>query len=170
MFAYSTSPNAIRSEQFKHVGMALFLIFLDQFANLWIGLIAFSPQQPAPSEWNNAVFDCSNRAGDDHRRRSALTHRCNEYGRTKHCAPFDNFECRGESMIFDPRRNKSTVSFTLRMIRRRWRIDALVGRESGDDFTTVATFALFGLALSLLAMGKGGLIYPEYMTNLLLLF
>jgi hypothetical protein len=73
-------------------------------------------------------------------------------------------------MVFDPRRNKASVSFTLRMIRRRWRIVALVGRESGDDFTTVATFALLGLALSLLAMGKGGLLYPEYMTNLLLLF
>jgi len=96
--------------------------------------------------------------------------RCNEYDRTKRCAPFGDFECRGESMVFDPRRNKASVSFTLRMIQRRWRIVALVGRESGDDFTTVATFALLGLALSLLAMGKGGLLDPEYMTNLLLLF
>jgi hypothetical protein len=73
-------------------------------------------------------------------------------------------------MVFDPRRNKAPVSFALRMIRRRWRIEALVDRESGDDFTTVTTFALLGLALSLLAMGKGGLLSPEYMTNLLLLF
>jgi len=52
----------------------------------------------------------------------------------------------------------------------RKRIEALVGRESGDDFTTVAMFALFGLTLSFLAMGKGGLLDPEYMTNLLLVF
>ena len=45
-------------------------------------------------------------------------------------------------------------------------MDALIG----DDFTTVATFALFGLAISLLAMGKGGLLDPEYFSNLLLLF
>jgi hypothetical protein len=73
-------------------------------------------------------------------------------------------------MAFHHRRNKAAVLVALRMIRRRWRVDALVGRESGDDFTTVATFALLGLALSLLAMGKGGLLSPEYMTNLLLLF
>jgi hypothetical protein len=73
-------------------------------------------------------------------------------------------------MVSHRRRNKAPVSVALRMVRRRCRIDALVGRESGDDFTTVATFALLGLALSLLAMGKGGLLEPEYMTNLLLLF
>jgi hypothetical protein len=73
-------------------------------------------------------------------------------------------------MIFDPRRNKAPVSFALPKMRKKWRIEALVGRESGNDFTTVALFALFGLALSFLAMGKGGLLDPEYMTNLLLLF
>jgi hypothetical protein len=85
-------------------------------------------------------------------------------------APFGDFECRGESMVFDPRRNKAPVSFALPKMRKKWRIEALVGRESGNDFITVATFALLGLALSLLAMGKGGLLYPECLTNLLLLF
>jgi hypothetical protein len=73
-------------------------------------------------------------------------------------------------MVLDPRRNKAPVSFALSKMRKRSRIEALVGRETGGDFTTVATFALLGLALSLLAMGKGGLLSPEYLTNLLLLF
>jgi hypothetical protein len=34
----------------------------------------------------------------------------------------------------------------------------------------VVTFALLGLALSLLAIGRGGLIDAEYMADLLLLF
>jgi len=93
-------------------------------------------------------------------------HRYNEYGRTTRCALFGDFERRGESMVFHPRRNP--VSFALPKMRKR--IEALVGRESGDDFTTVAMFALFGLTLSFLAMGKGGLLDPEYMTNLLLVF
>jgi hypothetical protein len=42
-------------------------------------------------------------------------------------------------------------------------------RGSSDEFTIVAILALLGLALSLLAIGKG-LIDPEYMANLLLLF
>ena len=71
-------------------------------------------------------------------------------------------------MVFDPRRNKAPVSFALPKMRKR--IEALVSRESGNDFTTVATFALLGLTLSLLTMGRGGLLSPEYMTNLLLLF
>ena len=45
-----------------------------------------------------------------------------------------------------------------------------LARESSGDFTIVVTFALLGLALSLLAIGKGGLIDPEYMADLLLLF
>lgn len=73
-------------------------------------------------------------------------------------------------MVFDPRRNKAPVSIALRMIRRRWRINALIGSEFGDDFTTVATFALLGLALSLLVVGKGGLLDPEYTANLFRLF
>jgi hypothetical protein len=43
-------------------------------------------------------------------------------------------------------------------------------RESSDDFTIVVTFALLGLALSLLAIGRGGPIDAEYMADLLLLF
>jgi hypothetical protein len=86
--------------------------------------------------------------------------------RPKSCALFGDFECGDESMVFHHRRNKAPVSIALRMIRRGWRIDALIG----DDFTTVATFALFGLAISLLTMGKGGLLDPEYFSNLLLLF
>ena len=43
-------------------------------------------------------------------------------------------------------------------------------RESSGDFTIVTTFALLGLALSLLAIGHGVFISPEYMMNLLLLF
>ena len=47
---------------------------------------------------------------------------------------------------------------------------ASLARESSDDFTVVLTFSLLGLALSLLAIGRIGLISPEYMANLLLLF
>ena len=47
---------------------------------------------------------------------------------------------------------------------------ASVARATGGEFTIVATFALLGLALSLLAIGRGGIINPEYMTDLLLLF
>jgi hypothetical protein len=45
---------------------------------------------------------------------------------------------------------------------------AYLARESSGDFTVVLTFALLGLALSLLATGRGGLIDPEYMADLLL--
>jgi hypothetical protein len=44
-----------------------------------------------------------------------------------------------------------------------------LARESSGDFAVVATFAFLGLALSLLAIGKG-LLDLGYMTNLLLLF
>jgi hypothetical protein len=47
---------------------------------------------------------------------------------------------------------------------------ASLARESNDDFTVVLTFALLGLALSLLAIGRGGFIDAEYMADLLLLF
>jgi len=47
---------------------------------------------------------------------------------------------------------------------------ASLARESSDDFTTVLTFALLGLALSLLAIGRAGFIDPEYMADLFLLF
>jgi hypothetical protein len=47
---------------------------------------------------------------------------------------------------------------------------AYLARESSGDFTFVLTFAPLGLALSLLAIGRGGLIDPEYMADLLLLF
>jgi hypothetical protein len=43
-------------------------------------------------------------------------------------------------------------------------------KESCDDLTIVVTFSLLGLALSLLAIGRGGFIDAEYMANLLLLF
>jgi hypothetical protein len=45
-----------------------------------------------------------------------------------------------------------------------------VARKSSDDFTTVLTFSLLGLALSLLAIGKVGFIDANYMAYLLLLF
>ena len=41
---------------------------------------------------------------------------------------------------------------------------------SSGDFTIVVTLSLLGLALSLLAIGMGGLIDPEYMATLLFLF
>jgi hypothetical protein len=44
-----------------------------------------------------------------------------------------------------------------------------VARESSGDFTIVLTFALLGLAISLLGIGQG-IIDVEYMANLLLLF
>jgi hypothetical protein len=47
---------------------------------------------------------------------------------------------------------------------------AALARRSSGDFTIVLTFSLLGLALSLLLMGRGGLIDPEYMANLLLSF
>lgn len=45
-----------------------------------------------------------------------------------------------------------------------------LARESSDDLTIVVTFALLGLALSLLAVGPGGPIDAEYMADLFLLF
>ena len=45
-----------------------------------------------------------------------------------------------------------------------------VARKSSGDFTIVMTFALLGLALSLLLIGKASLIDPEYMATLLLSF
>ena len=47
---------------------------------------------------------------------------------------------------------------------------ASFARKSSGDFTVVMTFALLGLALSLLVIGKASLIDPEYMAALLLLF
>jgi hypothetical protein len=47
---------------------------------------------------------------------------------------------------------------------------AALARESSSDFTIVLTFALLGLALSLLTIGKPGLIDAEYMADLLMLF
>jgi len=47
---------------------------------------------------------------------------------------------------------------------------ASLARESSDDFTIVLTFALLGLALSFLAIGRGGPIDAEYLADLLLLF
>jgi hypothetical protein len=48
------------------------------------------------------------------------------------------------------------------------RSESLV-RESGDDLRVVVMFALFGLAISLLLIGKGDL-YAEALNNVLLLF
>jgi len=48
-----------------------------------------------------------------------------------------------------------------------YRSVALV-RESNSDFTIVLTFALLGLALSLLTIGKIGLINAEYIADLLM--
>jgi len=45
-----------------------------------------------------------------------------------------------------------------------------VARKSSGDFTVVMTFALLGLTLSLLVIGKASLIDPEYMATLLLSF
>jgi hypothetical protein len=47
---------------------------------------------------------------------------------------------------------------------------ATLTRECSDDLTIVTTFALLGLALSLLAIGKGGFIDAGYMADLFLLF
>jgi hypothetical protein len=47
---------------------------------------------------------------------------------------------------------------------------AAVATKSSGDFTIVMTFALLGLALSLLLIGKASLIDPEYMAALLLSF
>jgi hypothetical protein len=44
-----------------------------------------------------------------------------------------------------------------------------VARDSSGDFTIVLTFALFGLAISLLGIGQG-IIDVKYMANFLLLF
>jgi hypothetical protein len=47
---------------------------------------------------------------------------------------------------------------------------AALARKSSGDFTVVMTFALLGLTLSLLLIGKASLIDPEYMAALLLSF
>jgi hypothetical protein len=47
---------------------------------------------------------------------------------------------------------------------------ASVAKKSSGDFTVVMMFSLLGLALSLLVIGKAGLIDPEYMAALLLSF
>jgi hypothetical protein len=47
---------------------------------------------------------------------------------------------------------------------------ASLARESSDDLIIVVTFALLGLSLSLLAIGRGGFIDAEYMADLLMLF
>ena len=47
---------------------------------------------------------------------------------------------------------------------------ASLARESSDNLTIVITFALLGLSLSLLAIGRGGFIDAEYMADLLMLF
>jgi hypothetical protein len=40
-------------------------------------------------------------------------------------------------------------------------------RESNDDLSVVMTFSLLGLALSLLAIGRGGLFDAKYTADLL---
>jgi hypothetical protein len=47
---------------------------------------------------------------------------------------------------------------------------ATLTRECSDDLTIVTTFTLLGLALSLLAIGKGGFNDAGYMADLFLLF
>jgi len=47
---------------------------------------------------------------------------------------------------------------------------AAVAKKSSGDFTVVMAFSLLGLALSLLAIGKAGLIDPEYLGTLLVSF
>ena len=47
---------------------------------------------------------------------------------------------------------------------------ATLTRECSDDLAIVTTFALLGLALSLLAIGKGGFVDAGYMVDLLMLF
>jgi hypothetical protein len=47
---------------------------------------------------------------------------------------------------------------------------ASVAKRSSGDFTVVMMFSLLGLALSLLAIGKAGLIDPEYLATLLVSF
>jgi hypothetical protein len=45
-----------------------------------------------------------------------------------------------------------------------------VAGESNGEFTVVLTFALLGLALSLLVIERVGPVFGEYFTDLLLLF
>ena len=45
-----------------------------------------------------------------------------------------------------------------------------VAKKSSEDFTVVMMFSLLGLAISLLAIGKAGLIDPEYLAILLASF
>ena len=47
---------------------------------------------------------------------------------------------------------------------------ATLAKTSSGDLTVVLTFSLLGLALSLLIIGKAGVIDPEYMVNLFLSF
>ena len=47
---------------------------------------------------------------------------------------------------------------------------AAVAKKSSGDSTVVMAFSLLGLAISLLAIGKAGLIDPEYLATLLISF
>jgi hypothetical protein len=45
-----------------------------------------------------------------------------------------------------------------------------IAKKSSGDFTVVMMFSLLGLALSLFAIGKAGLIDPEYLATLIASF
>ena len=45
-----------------------------------------------------------------------------------------------------------------------------IAKKSSGDLTVVMIFSLLGLALSLFAIGKAGLIDPEYLATLLVSF
>ena len=47
---------------------------------------------------------------------------------------------------------------------------ASIAKKSNGELNVVMIFALLGLAVSLLAIGRAGFIDPEYMSSLLLSF
>jgi hypothetical protein len=73
-------------------------------------------------------------------------------------------------VVFHPPRIEPSVLFAPDDAEEMMYPSASVARESGDDFSMVLTFALLGLAISLLAIGKAGSIDADYMAMLLMLF
>jgi hypothetical protein len=72
--------------------------------------------------------------------------------------------------VFDPPGEKRSVRVLPIGVEGIMYQSASIARKSSGDFTIVLTFALLGLALSLLLIGKASLIDPEYMAALLLSF
>ena len=75
-------------------------------------------------------------------------------------------------VVYSSRREASS-SFALSLsdgVEEQMYASVSVAKKSSEDFTVVMMFSLLGLAISLLAIGKAGLIDPEYLATLLASF